>query len=499
MQRIIGIEVEYGISSPTEPSANPILTSTQAVLAYAAAAGVPRAKRTRWDYEVESPLRDARGFDLGRFSGPAPIIDADEVGAANMILTNGARLYVDHAHPEYSAPEVRDPLDAVIWDKAGERVMEAAARHASSVPGAPRLQLYKNNVDGKGASYGTHENYLMSRETPFSAIVAGLSPFFASRQVFTGSGRVGIGQSGDEPGFQLSQRADYIEVEVGLETTLKRGIINTRDEPHADAEKYRRLHVIIGDANLAEMATYLKVGTTALVLDIVEAGVDLSDLQLARPVTAVHQISHDPTLRRTVALADGRELTALALQRIYLDRVSSHLDAEGNDDPRAADVVEKWAMILDKLERDPMDCASLLDWPAKLRLLEGFRTRESLGWSAPRLHLVDLQYSDVRLDKGLYNRLVARGSMERLVTEQQVMDAVSNPPTDTRAFFRGECLRRFGRDIAAASWDSVIFDLGGDSLVRIPTLEPLRGSKAHVGALLDSVNSAAELVDQLTT
>ncbi|MGA9873526.1 MAG: proteasome accessory factor PafA2 family protein, partial [Rhodococcus sp. (in: high G+C Gram-positive bacteria)] len=221
MERIIGIEVEYGISSPTEPTANPILTSTQAVLAYAAAAGVPRAKRTRWDYEVESPLRDARGFDLGRFSGPAPVIDADEVGAANMILTNGARLYVDHAHPEYSAPEVRDPLDAVIWDKAGERVMEAAARHASSVPGAPRLQLYKNNVDGKGASYGTHENYLMARSTPFTAVIAGLTPFFVSRQVMTGSGRVGIGAAGEEAGFQLSQRADYIEVEVGLETTLK--------------------------------------------------------------------------------------------------------------------------------------------------------------------------------------------------------------------------------------------------------------------------------------
>ncbi|MBJ7478638.1 depupylase/deamidase Dop [Rhodococcus erythropolis] len=498
MQRIIGVEVEYGISSPSEPSANPILTSTQAVLAYAAAAGVPRAKRTRWDYEVESPLRDARGFDLGRMSGPAPVIDADEIGAANMILTNGARLYVDHAHPEYSAPEVADPLDAVIWDKAGERVMEAAARHASSVPGAPRLQLYKNNVDGKGASYGTHENYLCSRDTPFASIVTGLTPFFASRQVICGSGRVGLGQSGDDAGFQLSQRSDYIEVEVGLETTLKRGIINTRDEPHADADKYRRLHVIIGDANLAEMSTYLKVGTTALVLDLIEAGVDLTDLQLARPVTAVHHISHDPTLRKTVALADGRELTGLALQRIYLERVSKFLDREADRDPRADDIVAKWAMVLDLLERDPMECANILDWPAKLRLLEGFRNREGLAWSAPRLHLVDLQYSDVRLDKGLYNRLVARGSMERLVTEQQVLDAVTNPPTDTRAYFRGECLRRFGADIAAASWDSVIFDLGGESLIRIPTLEPLRGTKAHVGALLDSVDSAAELVDQLT-
>src|SRR6185312_10427192 len=449
MQRIIGTEVEYGISSPSDPTANPILTSTQAVLAYAAAAGIQRAKRTRWDYEVESPLRDARGFDLSRSAGPPPVVDADEVGAANMILTNGARLYVDHAHPEYSAPECTDPLDAVIWDKAGERVMEAAARHVASVPGAAKLQLYKNNVDGKGASYGSHENYLMSRQTPFSAIIAGLTPFLVSRQVITGSGRVGIGPSGDEPGFQLSQRADYIEVEVGLETTLKRGIINTRDEPHADADKYRRLHVIIGDANLAETSTYLKVGTTALVLDLIEEGFDLADLALARPVHAVHVISRDSSLRATVALSDGRELTALALQRIYLDRVAKLVDSR-DPDPRAADIVQTWANVLDLLERDPMECAEMLDWPAKLRLLEGFRHRENLSWSAPRLHLVDLQYSDVRLDKGLYNRLVARGSMKRLVTEQQVIDAVDNPPTDTRAYFRGECLRRFGADIAAA-------------------------------------------------
>ena len=431
MQRIIGTEVEYGISAPGDPTANPIMTSTQAVLAYAAAAGVPRAKRTRWDYEVESPLRDARGFDLGRSSGPAPVIDADEVGAANMILTNGARLYVDHAHPEYSAPEVTDPLDAVIWDKAGERVMEAAARHVASVPGAPRLQLYKNNIDNKGASYGTHENYLMARSTPFTAVITGLTPFFASRQVFCGSGRVGIGQSGDEPGFQLSQRADYIEVEVGLETTLKRGIINTRDEPHADPERYRRLHVILGDANLAETATYLKVGTTSLVLDLIEAGVDLSDLELARPVQAVHTISHDPTLTTTVALADGREMTGLALQRIYHERCAALQAERDPDDARAIDVLDTWADVLDKLERDPMECADILDWPAKLRLLEGFRNREGLAWSAPRLHLVDLQYSDVRLDKGLYNRLVARGSMKRLVDEAAVTEAITTPPTNT--------------------------------------------------------------------
>ncbi len=505
MQRIIGTEVEYGISSPSDPTANPILTSTQAVLAYtrplpAFSAPNAPAGTTKWNRRCEMPADST----LSRSAGPPPVVDADEVGAANMILTNGARLYeVDHAHSGVRrAGGATDPLDAVIWDKAGERVMEAAARHVASVPGAAKLQLYKNNVDGKGASYGSHENYLMSRQTPFSAVIAGLTPFLVSRQVVTGSGRVGIGPAGDEPGFQLSQRADYIEVEVGLETTLKRGIINTRDEPHADADRYRRLHVIIGDANLSETSTYLKLGTTALVLDLIEDGpahgIDLSDLALARPVHAVHAISRDPSLRATVALADGRELTALALQRIYLDRVAKLVDSRDRD-PRAVNIVETWAHVLDQLERDPMECAELLDWPAKLRLLEGFRHRENLSWSAPRLHLVDLQYSDVRLDKGLYNRLVARGSMKRLVTEQQVIDAVDNPPTDTRAYFRGECLRRFGADIAAASWDSVIFDLGGDSLVRIPTLEPLRGSKAHVGALLDSVNSAVELVEQLTT
>src|SRR5258707_8020210 len=332
----------------------------------------------------------------------------------------------------------------------------------------------------------------------FWTLRAGLAPFGVPGRVVPAAARVGMGPAGDEPGFQLSQRSDYIEVEVGLETTLKRGIINTRDEPHADADKSRRLHVIMGDASLAETSTYLKRGATALVLDLIEEGMDLTDLALARPVHAVHVISRDPSLRATIALADGRELTGLALQRIYLDRVAKLVDSR-DPDPRAADIVQTWANVLDLLERDPMECAETLDWPAKLRLLEGFRHRENLSWSAPRLHLVDLQYSDVRLDKGLYNRLVARGSMKRLVTEQQVLDAVDNPPTDTRAYFRGECLRRFGADIAAASWDSVIFDLGGDSLVRIPTLEPLRGSKAHVGALLDSVNSAAELVEQLTT
>ncbi|TWG08210.1 proteasome accessory factor A [Saccharopolyspora dendranthemae] len=493
----MGTEVEYGIVVPGDSSANPVLTSTHIVLAYAAAAEIPRARRARWDYEVESPLRDARGFDLSSAAQQSNGSDGDDLGAANVILTNGARLYVDHAHPEYSAPEVTNPRDAVIWDKAGERVMEEAAMRAASVPGTAPIQLYKNNVDGKGASYGTHENYLMARNTPFTSVIGGLTPFFASRQVMCGSGRVGIGQAGEKPGFQLSQRSDYIEVEVGLETTLKRGIINTRDEPHADADKYRRLHVIIGDANLAETSTYLKVGTTALVLDMIENGVRFDDLKLADPVQAVHLISHDPTLKQSVELADGRRFTGLDLQRAYHDRASEFLDANGAE--RASrDVLNTWGEVLDMLSTDPMSCSDRLDWPAKLRLMESYRSRDSLGWASPRLHMIDLQFSDVRLDKGLYNRLVTRGSMKRLVSEEEVQEAVGTPPEDTRAYFRGRCLERYPSEVAAASWDSVIFDLGRESLVRIPTLEPLRGTKAHVGALLEASNSAEELVDSLT-
>jgi proteasome accessory factor PafA2 len=500
-RRIMGTEVEYGISVPGDPTANPVITSTQVVLAYAAAADIPRSRRARWDYEVESPLRDARGFDLSAptMHNPAES-ELDDLGAANVILTNGARLYVDHAHPEFSTPEVTTPRDVVVWDKAGERVMEEAAERAATVPGAPRIQLYKNNVDGKGASYGSHENYLMSRQTTFPAIVAGLTPFFVTRQVICGAGRVGRGATGDEAGYQISQRSDYIEVEVGLETTLKRGIINTRDEPHADADKYRRLHVIIGDANMSEYSTLLKTGTTALVLDMIEAGVRFDELRIAEPVRSVHRISHDPELKMLVELTDGRKMTALDVQRAYFEKAQKHVENTlGADvDDATAEVLTLWGEVLDDLARDPMSTADRLDWTAKLRLLEGYRERDGLNWNSGRLALVDLQYTDVRMAKGLYNRLVTRGSMKRLVAEEDVVAAMRRPPDDTRAYFRGRCLERYPAEVAAASWDSVIFDLGRESLVRIPTLEPLRGTRRHVGELLDRSRTAEELVEALT-
>jgi len=500
VRRVMGTEVEYGISVPGQPGANPMVTSSQIVNAYGARPELNRGGRARWDYEEESPLRDARGFTYsGALYDPSEALADEDLGLANVILTNGARLYVDHAHPEYSTPEVTNPRDAVLWDKAGERVMAEAARRAATIPGSVPIHLYKHNTDNKGVSFGSHENYLMKRQTPFADIVQYLTPFFVTRQIVCGSGRVGMGQDGSQPGFQISQRADFFEVEVGLETTLKRPIINTRDEPHADADKYRRLHVIIGDANLSEISTYLKLGTTALILDMIEEKALTADLGIADPVGELKHVSHDPSLKHRIKLRDGRRLTALDLQWAFFERARAFVDRRGNADEQTEDVLNRWEAVLDRLGRDPMECAGELDWVAKLRLLEGYREREKLGWASPKLQLVDLQYSDVRPEKGLYHRLVARGSMQTMFSPEEVRRAMTEPPEDTRAYFRGRCLAQYASEVVAASWDSVIFDVGRESLVRVPMMEPLRGTRAHVGALFDRCPSAKDLLEAITS
>ncbi|MER6940868.1 depupylase/deamidase Dop [Nocardioides sp. NPDC127514] len=499
VRRVMGTEVEYGISVAGQPQANPMVASSQVVNAYASS--TLKARRARWDFEEESPLRDARGFDMSRqVADPSQLTDED-LGLANVILTNGARLYVDHAHPEFSCPEVTNPLDAVRWDKAGEQVMLDASRAAARLPGNPQIHLYKNNTDNKGVSYGAHENFLMRRSTAFADIVKHLTPFFVSRQVFAGAGRVGIGQERPKHGFQISQRADFFEVEVGLETTLKRPIINTRDEPHADPEKYRRLHVILGDANLAEISTYLKVGSTSLVLAMIEDGYITRDLSVDGPVSALRAVSHDPSLKQLITLKDGRKLTGVQLQMEYLDLAKKFVEERyGSDaDYQTKDVLERWESVLDRLERDPMECATELDWVAKYKLLLGYRDRDGLEWDDPKLHLIDLQYADIRPEKGLYHRLVRAGRIQRLMTDDLVEKAMHEPPSDTRAYFRGRCLEKYSENVAAASWDSVIFDLPGrESLQRVPTIDPLRGTKKHVGGLLDSSETAVDLFNRLT-
>ncbi len=539
VRRVMGIETEYGVLQPGRPYANPMLLSSQVVTTYRALAAVGGGRGARWDYDDEDPLHDARGFHLRRASAhpslltddpdrpvaPGPVSSGgaesstqtlerpeaeeyDDPSAANVILTNGARLYVDHAHPEYSSPEVTGPREAVRFDVAGERVMLAAARELAPFPGGP-VALYKNNVDGKGASYGCHENFLVRRDVPFGELAQLLIPFLVTRQVFAGAGRVGLGQTGADAGFQLSQRADYIEAEIGLETTLRRPIVNTRDEPHADRQRWRRLHLIIGDANLFEVATYLKLGTTSLVLGLVERRDELATvharlaaLRLVDPVADVQNVSHDTTLTARLRLFDGRELTALEIQRTYLDAVREAqgvLPQAGDPRDETAAVVTRWARVLDGLEHDRASVAGQVEWVAKLRILDGLRRRDGLDWEHPRLAATDLQWSDVRPERGIYHRLLAKDAVERVVTEQEVARAVHHPPDDTRAYFRGEVMARYAEHVSAASWDSIIFDVpGAPSLQRVPMPDPERGTRRHLGDLLDRSEDASALLAGLS-
>ena len=489
--KICGIETEYGISVRDAAEFNPILTSSLLINAYAK----PAFKRVKWDYEEESPLRDARGFDRA----PADVSIEDDSGLVNIILPNGARYYVDHAHPEYSSPECSNARDAVIWDKAGERILEDSIRAAqTAVPDDQKVFIYKNNSDGKGNSYGTHENYLVDRGVPFGEIVKHLMPFFVTRQVFTGAGKVGAENTTEKVDYQISQRADFFEVEVGLETTFKRPIINTRDEPHADPERYRRLHVIVGDANMCEIPIYLKIGTTSLVLKMIEDGFISDDLSLREPVRSLRTVSHDLTCRAPLELADGRSITAVELQWEYLRLSKKYVEENEDSDDVTADVLARWEHVLEHLEEDPRTLERELDWVAKLSVLNAYRERDGLAWDHPKLRLIDLQYHDVQRTKGLYWKLVSSGKVDTVVSAAEIDFAVDHPPEDTRAYFRGECLRRFSDVIVAASWDALIFDTGDEPLQKVPTMEPTRGTKAHVQGLLDASPDASQLLMNLS-
>lgn len=498
VRRIMGIETEYGISVPGHPTMNAMVTSSQIINSYARLTGLD--SNAHWDFDTESPLRDARGYDMSRSDAHSSQLTDDpehDLGLANLILTNGARLYVDHAHPEYSSPEVTNPRDAVLWDRAGTVIMQRAADNGPNFDGQ-KIRLYKNNTDNKGASYGCHENYLMSRATPFAHIVKILTPFFVTRQIFTGSGRVGLGQEGTVSGFQISQRADFFEVEVGLETTLKRPIINTRDEPHADPEKYRRLHVIVGDANLSDVATLLKLGTTSLVLSMIEAGIDFNgSIELKNPVASMTQVSYDTSLQQRLEMANGEKLRALDIQYLFLTKAKEFLGDQSRWDADTLEIIELWQETLDKLSTNPLSCSTTVDWIAKLSVIRQFMERDSLDWDHPRLELIDLQYSEIDPRKGIALALERRGALDRLFTDAELAQAVEYPPDDTRAYFRGECIRRYPGFIAAASWDSVVFDTGESSLLRVPIMEPLRGNRDTLESLFDSHQTVGALLDSL--
>jgi proteasome accessory factor A len=488
--KVVGVETEYGISTGRAGD-DPIVTSTLLVNAYAS----KLAHHIRWDFEAESPGSDARGRVQ-----PGSLAPMIETHLANAVLTNGARFYVDHAHPEYSSPEVSTPLEAVLYDRAGEEVLrQAMVDVAEQYPAAPPIVVYKNNSDAKGNSYGTHENYLMARDVAFNDVIASMVPHLISRQVFCGAGKVAAETTTFDgpPSFQISQRAEFFEAVVGLETTLKRPIINTRDEPHADASRFRRLHVIIGDANMSEVATFLKVGSTALLLAMLEDCGLRDPIEVVDPVRAVREISADPSLRSTVELDDGRRITALELQEELLARATRYVEAGGGeaigDELQVAEILRRWGDMLHGLSTNPNTVATCVDWVAKQRVLEAFAERHGLSAGDHRLRAMDLQYHDIRPERSI----AAKVGLECLVDPAAVEAAVTEPPRGTRAFFRGSCLARFPREVVTANWDSLVFDLGHDPLRRIPMMDPLRGTAAHTEELLGSARSAQELLARI--
>ncbi len=493
LPKVCGIETEYGIIVRGGEN-NPVSASSMLINAYVAATARERG-RIGWDFEDEHPTNDARGFSLDDALAPEV-----ETTLVNAVLSNGARYYVDHAHPEISTPEVTTAHEALVWDRAAEEIVIASMRHARSLQeDGAEIIVHKNNSDGKGNSYGCHENYLLAREVPFGRLTTQITPHFVTRQIFCGAGKVGCelpGRANDDVAYQLSQRADFFEEEIGLETTLKRPIVNTRDEPHADPQKYRRLHVILGDANMSEVATYLKVGTTAIVLSMIEDDELGEEWALSNPVSGLRAVSHDPTLRQTLTLRDGSRATALEVQWGMYERARKYEHNHGLESVGEAvgrDVLQRWERVLTGLESDPDSVAHWVDWVAKRRLVDGYAERHGVEPGSARLKAIDLQYHDLRPDRCL----ARRAGLEQLATDDEVATAVTAPPESTRAYFRGRCLEKFPNDIVAANWDSLVFDVGRDPLRRVPMMEPLRGTADHVATLIDESETAGELLDRL--
>jgi proteasome accessory factor A len=365
--------------------------------------------------------------------------------SSNVFLENGARLYLDvGSHPEYATPECDSITDLVAHDKAGERILDALVAGAEArlreegIRGV--IYLFKNNTDSAGNSYGCHENYLTGRRDDFAHYTEVLIPFLVSRQIYAGAGKVL--QTARGAVFCLSQRAEHIWEGVSSATTRSRPIINTRDEPHADAERFRRLHVIVGDSNMSEYATFLKVGATSILLRMLEdPGTVLRDLTLENPIRAIREISHDLTCRRKVRLANGRELSALSIQSEYLTRALRFRDSHGLS-PQEDRALDMWEHCLKGLESDPMSLARECDWVSKYQLIDAYRERHNLTLGHPKVALVDLQYHDVNRSRGLYYRMVARDRVERVCDDAQITTAMNEPPSTTRARLRGEFIRR---------------------------------------------------------
>jgi proteasome accessory factor PafA2 len=455
---LVGIETEFGIARDDHPDLD-VVAESIALVRSATLPGV----LMRWDYAAENPHRDMRGFEVEELRQ-----DYDESNyfaqdarrelsfaeiKSDLVFSNGARFYNDHAHPEYCTPECASFRDLVLHDRAGENIVMACASELSRQRGSP-VRIYKNNTDFGGHSYGCHENYLVSRQLPWRVLSDAIQAFLVTRQIYAGAGKFGREEEDRfvGPGFQLAQRSDFFTELESVDTMQRRPLVNTRDEPHANPDLWRRFHVIIGDANMSAFATWLKAGATALVLEAILRHPKGPWPILDRPLAALRDISRDPHWRWELTLNDGRRSTALEVQSAYLEQARAILDST---EPERTAILEAWQTTLADLAADPTRCRDRLDWVAKHELLREFQEAEGLSPEDPWLRSLDLEYHLLDRDQGLYFALEQAGRMRWVPDPTAVEQAVHRPPTGTRAAIRGLCVSKFRSSILSAQWDHV--------------------------------------------
>lgn len=480
---LLGLETEYGIIREDLENSDPVEESMKLLKSCA-----QKSVFGKWTYSQENSHQDMRGF---RVNSLAQDEEEDAFCAedrkrpysylemkCDRVLANGARFYNDHTHPEYSTPECNSLFSLVAHDVAGERIVAESTKLRNQELGEKVVQVFKNNTDYSGHSYGTHDNYLFPRSTPFDLLVKGLLPFLVTRQLYAGAGKVGSEnpKTADYKGLQLAQRSDFIEKVLSIETMTQRPIINTRDEPHASRNQYRRLHLIMGDANMSAYATALKVGSTMLVLDLIASGAALPDIELKSPVEDVLQISQEQNRNATLQRVSGGSITALEIQESYLDTVAQNFSGK---DKQSTWIIQEWKRTLDELKHHPEKLSDRIDWAIKEKLFTEFMEAENMGWDDPLLQSLDLEYHNLDPDRGLYRGLEQEKEVYSLLNEKEISRAIEFPPEGTRAKIRGEAVRRESEKIKSIHWTGIEFE-NGDVLDLTGVISQEDVEKIHV-------------------
>jgi proteasome accessory factor A len=483
-----GTETEIGIAREKEENLD-VVAESMALVRTATKSGV----LMRWDYACEDPHADMRGFhveELRQDTDESTYFAQDAERElsfveikSDLVLGNGARYYNDHAHPEYCTPECSTVAELVAHDRAGERILMRCAQKLSEERGCS-VQLYKNNTDFRGHSYGCHENYLLPRSLPWEKLARNIQAFLVTRQIVAGAGKFAIEEEDRfvASGFQISQRSDFFSELQSVDTMQRRPIVNTRDEPHANPNLFRRFHVILGDANMSPFSTRLKIGATALVLEALARNPKRLYSVLLEPLHALISISRDPKFRWEVALQDKKSSNALALQREYWQAVTELCDLS---DPAKAGIAADWDGVLTDLEADPMRCRDRLDWVAKLALIREFQESQDLKPSDPWLQSLDLEYHRLDRENGLYYGLEQAGSIRGVPDEISVRRAIADPPRTTRAYIRGRCIQKFASSVISAQWDHITLQ-GSQGPLKISLLDVFTA---------EEVNAYAKVVD----